>query len=178
MPATGTIKIAKAKTGKTYIYAYLRIKNYELPKKMAMISQGQTFQPFPIVEGHSFPFNYTSFFTDCFNGQAINLEDKNADTAYFELHVSAKGKVFVRETSAPKKGTAYYEVAAESSSSVYVNPLHMRCIEHILSIKEWFPAYYEQPQKDKFRGEVVIKPNKTNVACTGIITIIFSKEPF
>ena len=54
----------------------------------------------------------------------------------------------------------------------------MNCLKFLKQIDKWIPGYVILPKKDKYRGEVVIKPNKKNVDVTGTVTVFFSTTPF
>jgi hypothetical protein len=158
---SGTIKVNRLKDEKVYIKSYAKYR-YELSEReAAMASDYKIFQPFPVVEGHAFPFNYSKFFTDSFKNEKILLKGKTSDTVKIEIRINAKGKVFLSDKTAARS-----------------NVLNLQCIHFLKEVKEWYPAYIIVPEKDVFRGQTVIKPEKKNVSSTGTITIVFSSEPF
>lgn len=166
LPRQGTIKIVKHKNGPVYIKA-----NAEFG-----IKGPDRFQPFPVVEGHAFPFNYTKFFNDYFKNKKIDLGGKDRDTVCMEVNISRKGKVQVKDvTSSVINGKRVYFDGAEAKKS---NALQLACFDALMQIKEWYPAYDIDPKVGKYKGQTVIRPVKTKRDATGIITIIFSSDAF
>lgn len=162
----GTIKIARQKDAPVYIKA---------TADFGINGQDQ-FQPFPVVEGHAFPFNYTKYFNDRFKDVKIDLEGKKSEIVYVEVQVSKKGKVYFKDiTNSMVNGR---KVNFDGGGSLYLNSLHVNCLNFLREIKVWYPAYDIKPEVGKFKGQTVIKPAKTNRDATGIITIFFSIEPF
>ena len=141
---------------------------------------GQYFEPFPVVEGYSFPFSYSRFFTEAFRGKKIDLKGKESDTAYFEVQISEKGKALVLEVAKEKtpRPKTYYDIAPVAEKFVCNDPFHYECIESLLSIKQWFPGFYEYARQGRLKGQLVMKPNKVDVASTGIVRVIFTTVPF
>jgi hypothetical protein len=162
----GTIKIVKQKNARIYIKASAAFG----------IKGAESFQPFPVVEGHAFPFNYTKFFNDKFKDIKINLQNKNADTVYMEVTVTKKGKVFIKDVNlAVSNGKRLYYNAEKNSVR---NDLHLQCFKFLTEIKEWYPAYEIDHKAGQLKGQTVIKPVKINKDASGIIAIVFSREPF
>jgi hypothetical protein len=162
----GTIKIAKHKDGPVYIRA----------KADYGISRPESFQPYPVVPGHAFPFNYTKFFWDYFKNTKVDLRGKSSDTVYMEVNISRKGKVRINDVTYSMingKKIMYGGVQAPE-----MNSLHLNCFNALNQVKEWYPAYDVDPKIGKYKGQTVIRPVKTKHDATGIITIIFSSEPF
>jgi hypothetical protein len=153
----GTIKIAKKKDAPVYVKASADFK----------IKGPDRFQPFPIVQGYSFPFNYTRYFSERFKYEKVNLNGKNTHTVNIEVSVSKKGKIYLRDVT-----------YGDNVKFVELPPLNMMCYSFVKDIREWFPAYDIEPQVGKYKGERVIRPVKKNRDATGIITIVFSYEPF
>ena len=174
----GTIKIGKAKNVEIYIKAIAEYTKYDLSKIKRDVSKNEMYQPFPIVDGYPFPFNYTQYLKSNFKNIEIDLKGKTNDTIVLEVMILANGKIYVKDNSLPitaKGVTANYD----DKSGVYeLGSLHLHCLDFIKKIKKWFPGYVVFPMKDKYKGEVVIKPNKKNVDVTGAITILFSTIPF
>lgn len=160
----GTIKVAKP-SSKIYVKAYYKMSSFT--GEFSGPYSNQIFEPFPVVAGQHFPFNYSHFFREYFKDKKPELK-KTKDTIRIELTVNKKGKATMKNKSMTgPNGTLFPNTPLQSASM------------HALSqIKKWFPAYYIKPSRSKFRGEVVIKPNKEVVDVTGTVTIIFSKEPF
>lgn len=162
----GTIKIVKKKSGPVYIKAAAEFG----------ITGPDRFQPFPVVEGHAFPFSYTKFFNDYFKNKKISLAGKNADTVRMEVSISKKAKVRIRDvTSSFVNGKRVY---FDGTTAMEPNALHVACFDALMEIQEWYPAYDMNPQVGKYKGQTVIRPVKTTRDATGVITIVFSYEPF
>jgi hypothetical protein len=162
----GTIKIVKQKSGPVYIKASADFG----------IKGPDSFQPFPVVEGYSFPFNYTRYFRERFKTTKVDLQGKNTDTVYMEVKISKKGKVYIKDvTNSVTNGKRSYLDTRESS---YVSALHLHCFNFLHEINEWFPAYDIDPKVDKYKGQTVIRPEKITKDATGLIMIAFSYEPF
>jgi len=166
VPKQGTIRIAKPKDIPVYIQA----------KADYGISGPDRFQPYPVVPGHAFPFNYTKFFWDYFKSRKVDLRGKAADTVYLEVNVSKKGKVRIADITysmANGKKMLYDVVQVKE-----MNGLHLNCFNALSQVKEWYPAYDVDAKVDRYKGQTVIRPVRTKRDATGIITIIFSTEPF
>ncbi|MCW3072210.1 MAG: hypothetical protein JWO44_2100 [Bacteroidetes bacterium] len=166
VPRQGTIKIVKHKDGPVYIKA----------KADYSISGPNRFQPYPVVPGHAFPFNYTRFFWDYFKNTKIDLRGKNSDTVYMEVSISKKGKVRIQDVTysmSNGKRMLYDAVQVKEMSG-----LHLNCFNALNQVKEWYPAYDVDTKVDRYKGQTVIRPVRTKRDATGIITIIFSTEPF
>lgn len=164
----GTIKIAKKQAEKTYILASATFKN---PGPNGFI-------PFPVVEGHAFPFSYTKFFNDRFKNTAVDLKGKETDTVIIEIKVLANGKVYLKDRSPSMMINGIAVFYDPRSKSYEVNNQHLHCIDFLKKIKEWYPAYTLDTRKGKFKGQTVIRPYKTNIDSSGIITVVFSTTPF
>ena len=159
----GTIRIAKPKKSGLFIAAFAE---YDVRGK-------DVFQPFPVVEGHSFPFNYTQFFHDSLKNKKIDLGDLNADTVYIEVLVTRKGNVKMRDITSIRKN---YRNALNGDNDNKI--LYLLCVNELSHIKKWFPAYRVEQEVGKFKGSTVIRPVKTNLDSKGIITVVFSGQPF
>jgi len=166
----GTIRIAKpvAESDQIYIIASAQFKDMG----------SNSFIPFPIVEGHAFPFNYTKFFNEKFRDIAIDLKGKETDTVTIEIKVLANGKVYLKDRSKSMMVQGRAVFYDEKSKMYELNNLHMHCLDFLKKIKEWYPAYTLDPRKGRFKGQTVIKPYKTNIDSGGVITIVFSSVPF
>lgn len=176
--ARGTIKIAKVKDGEIYVKAVCKYTNYNLSDVSSGPGGFEKFQPFPVVDGYAYPFNYNSYVNDCFKNKEIDLKGKSKDTVTVEIKILENGKVYIKDKSPTMilKGRA---VTYDNRTGTYeVNNLHMNCINVLKQIDKWIPGYVILPKKDKFRGEVVIKPNKKNVDVIGNVTYYFSTTPF
>jgi hypothetical protein len=179
----GTIKVGKEKGGKVYIKAFARYTDYDLSKLRdsdGNVSQDQFFQPFPVVHGYAYPFNYTRYFNENFKFKVVevDLKGKKADTVFVEIKVLANGKVYVKDKSRTKLVNGVPAVYDEQVGAYELNSLHLNSLDLIKDIQQWIPGYVVLPKKAKFKKQVVIKPNKKNLDVTGTITIIFSSTPF
>jgi hypothetical protein len=159
----GTIKISKAKKSDVFIKAYAYFYDYDLKKINSNPSNQGIFQPFPVVEGYSFPFNYTAYFKEKFKGRQIELNGKRSDTVVVDIRVLSNGKVYLSDQKKTFKDT---------------DPISLYPVDFLNEIKVWFPAYVVLHKTTKFKGQTVIKPYKKKVSASGKITIIFSNEDF
>jgi hypothetical protein len=155
----GTIKVSKAKKGTVYITSTEKFR-YELSEAESARSLRNTiFQPFPVVEGHAFPFNYSKYFREKFRNEKIDLKGKLSDTVKIEIKITPKGKVYLHNNSKDKNDI-----------------LNLQCIGYIKDIKQWMPGYFMIAEKGVYKKQTVIEPKKINVSSVGTITIIFSSE--
>ncbi|MGZ4034584.1 MAG: hypothetical protein ACXVP4_06935 [Bacteroidia bacterium] len=168
----GTIKIAKANNGEVYIKATADFKTYDVAKLKLNFVPGTKFQPFPVVDGYAYPFNYTQYFNDCFKTIGADLKGKTLDTLIVEVIILSNGKSYFKEMA----GDDFTENVKPEAYDL--KELHLNGLKFLRKIKRWFPGYIILPKKDKYKGEVVIKPDKKNVDVTGTITIVFSTTPF
>lgn len=174
----GTIKIAKAKDGEVYVKAVCRFNMYNVAGGKGAFESVDKFQPFPIVEGYAYPFNYNKYFNDCFSKKVIELKGQTADTVVMEVKILENGKVYIKDKS-PTMMVKGVPATYDNKTGTYeLNNLHLNCLKFLKQIDKWIPGYVILPKKDKFRGEVVIKPNKKNVDVTGTVTVFFSTTPF
>ncbi|MCX6297428.1 MAG: hypothetical protein NTX97_15490 [Bacteroidetes bacterium] len=179
----GTIKIAKVKEGEVYIKVSSNFEGYDLTKiPLSIMEKGVSkedmFQPFPVVEGYPFPFNYTNYLMDCFKTKEINLKGKSADTVVLSVKILANGKSYFKDKSKILMVNGIPAVYDKKQDAYEINNLHLNCINFMKKIDKWLPGYIVFPKKGKFKGEVVIKPYKRNVDVSGTITIMFSTTPF
>jgi hypothetical protein len=172
----GTIRIGKPKQDEVFIKVISRFDQYDLIglKKTPV---EKPFQPFPVVDGYAYPFNYTKYFRDKFKVLGVNMNGKKADTVVLEVKVLENGKVYIRDKSKIMMIKGQAAVYNEQEGAYEINILHLDCMNILKQIKKWFPAYVILPKKDKFRDQTVIKPDKRNVDATGTITVIFSTTP-
>jgi hypothetical protein len=173
----GTIKIGKPKTGEVYIKAIALYDKYDVVS-LKQNPVEKPFQPFPVVEGYAYPFNYTRYFRESFEGFVIDLKGKEADTVMLEIKVLSNGKAYVKDKSKTMLVKGVPAVYDEKEAAYELNSLHIRCIGTLKKIKQWMPGYVILPKKEKFRSQTVIKPEKKNVDASGTIMIIFSTTPF
>lgn len=174
----GTIKVAKAKEGEVYIKVVTNFNKYNATEDKIDFVNNNKFQPFPVVEGYAYPFNYSDYFNDCFSTKEINLKGKSKDTVIMEVKILENGKVYIKDKS-PTMMVKGVPATYDSRTGTYeLNNLHLNCLKCLKQIDKWIPGYIILPKKDKFRGEVVIKPNKKNVDVTGTVTVYFSSTPF
>lgn len=176
--ALGTIKIAKVKDGEVYIKAVCKFNMYNVANGKGAFESVDKYQPFPVVEGYAYPFNYSSYFNDCFSTKEINMKGKSKDTVIMEVKILENGKVYIKDKS-PTMMVKGMPATYDNKTGTYeLNNLHMNCLKCLKQIDKWIPGYIILPKKDKYRGEVVIKPNKKNVDVTGTVTVFFSSTPF
>jgi hypothetical protein len=162
----GTIRILKPKGGKVFIKAFADFGRMGV----------NNFQPFPVVEGYSFPFNYTRYFNEKFRDKRVFLNYKSADTVYLEVSISKKGKTTIKDiTYSMSNGRRSF---FDTDNKVEKNDLQVSCFRFLNEIEQWFPAYEMTTRVSSYKGQQVIKPVKKNKDATGIITIMFSLEPF
>lgn len=174
----GTIKIGKPKDAEIYIKVISNFDNFDFPKIDHDFSRDELFQPCPIVEGYSYPFNYTKYFNDNFKSKQIDLKGKTNDTVVLEVKILANGKNYLKDKSKTMMIKDLPAVYNEKEGAFELNNLHLNCLSFLKNIKQWTPGYVVFPLKNRFKGETVIKPNKKNVDVTGTITILFSSTPF
>lgn len=174
----GTIKVSKPKDGEVYIKAFANFNKYDISKVGRDVSKDDLFQPFPVVDGYPYPFNYANYFNNNFRSKVIDLKGKNSDTVQLEVTVLANGKVYIKDKSRSMTVNGVPAIYDEKVGAYELNNLHLNCLKFMKQINKWFPGYVILPKKSKFKGEVVIKPNKKNVDFTGTITILFSSTPF
>jgi hypothetical protein len=173
----GTIRVGKPKVEEVYIKAFAKFDNYDL-SGLKQTPVEKPFQPFPVVEGYAYPFNYSKYFNDNFKTKEINLKGKTADTVLLEIKVLKNGKVYVRDKSKIMMIKGIAAVYNEKEGAYELNNLHIYCVNFMKQITKWLPGYVILPKKDKFRSETVIRPDKRNVDCTGTVMIVFSTTPF
>lgn len=176
--ARGTIKVAKVKEGEVYIKVVTNFNKYNITEDKINFVNDNKFQPFPVVEGYAYPFNYSDYFNDCFSTKEINMKGKSKDTVIMEVKILENGKVYIKDKS-PTMMVKGVPATYDNRTGTYeLNNLHLNCLKCLKQIDKWIPGYIILPKKDKFRGEVVIKPNKKNVDVTGTVTVFFSSTPF
>jgi hypothetical protein len=174
----GTIKIAKVKDGEVYVKAICNFNMYNVVESKGTIINVDKYQPFPVLEGYAYPFNYNKYFNDCFSKKVIDLKGKSNDTVVMEVKILENGKVYIKDKS-PTVMVKGVPATYDSKTGTYeLNNLHLNCLKFTKQIDKWIPGYVILPKKDKYRGEVVIKPNKKNVDVTGTIVVLFSTTPF
>jgi hypothetical protein len=174
----GTIKIVKVKDAEVYVKAICSFNKYSFAQGKGTVESADTFQPFPIVEGYTSPFQYNRYINSCFSKKAIDLKGKSKDTVVLELKILANGKVYISDKSPTMilKGVpATYD---PQTGSYELNNLHLNSLKCMKQINKWVPGYVLLPKKDTFRGEVVIKPIKKNVDVIGTLVVLFSTTPF
>jgi hypothetical protein len=157
----GTIKIVRNKKKDFYVKSEAR---FDLRRK-------DHFQPYPIVEGHAFPFNYSRFFYDNMKGKTIEPEG-NLDTIYVEIRITKKGKAVIKD------GTSLRLKNLSDQRKKELSKLYQHCFIALSTVKKWYPAYFIEQEVGKFKGTTVIRPVKTDYETTGVITVYFSSEPF
>lgn len=177
-PVRGTIKIAKAKDGEVYVKAVCKFNMYNTAGGKGAFESVDKYQPFPVVEGYAYPFNYNKYFNDCFSKKVIELKGKEKDTVVMEVKILENGKVYIKDKS-PTLMVKGVPATYDNKTGTYeLNNLHLNCLKFLKQIDKWIPGYIILPKKDKYRGEVVIKPNKKNVDVVGTVTVYFSYTPF
>ncbi len=177
-PAHGTIKIVKVQDGVVYLKAVCKFNKYNVGVGNGAFESVDKYQPFPVVEGYAYPFNYNLYFNDCFKKKEINMKGRSKDTVTMEVKILENGKVYVKDKSLTMMVQGKAATYDNKTGMYEVNNLHMNCLQFLKQIDKWIPGYIILPKKDKYRGEVVIKPNKKNVDVTGTVTVYFSDTPF
>jgi len=177
-PSRGTIKIAKPKDGEVYVKAICNFNMYNVADGKGAFESVDKYQPFPVVEGYAYPFNYNKYFNDCFSKKVIELKGKTKDTVVMEVKILENGKVYIKDKSPAIMVKGYPATYDKKTGTYELNNLHLNCLKFLKQIDKWIPGYVILPKKDKYRGEVVIKPNKKNVDVTGTVTVFFSTTPF
>jgi hypothetical protein len=174
----GTIKIAKLKDAEVHVKAICTFNRYNVVESKDAMINVEKYQPFPVLEGYASPFNYNTYFNDCFSKKVIDLKGKSKDTVVMELKILANGKVYIKDKSPTMMVKGVPATYDNKTGSYELNNLHLNCLKFTKQIDKWIPGYVILPKKDKYRGEVVIKPNKKNVDVSGTITLFFSTIPF
>jgi hypothetical protein len=174
----GTIKVVKPKEDKIYIKVTAEYGKYDFSDVKFQNVRENVFQPFPVVEGFAYPFNYTGYFNKEFSTKEIDLKGKAADTVTIEIKVLAKGKVYIKDKTPLMMMNGVPAFYNEQVGGYELNNLHLNCLTFLKKIKTWFPAYVMLPKKEKFKNQTVLKPSKKKIDSTGTITIFFSTTPF
>jgi len=174
----GTIKIVKPKQGEVYIKVITNFNKFNLTKIKDRVARNEMYEPFPIVGAYPFPFNYNAYFNNCFRSTEIDMKGKETDTVTIEVTILENGKAYVKDKSPSLMVKGVPATYDDKTGAYELNNQHLNCLKFLKQINKWFPGYVVFPQKDKFRGSVVIKPNKKNVDVTGTITVYFSTIPF
>jgi len=174
----GTIKIGKPKDGKIHIKVYMRIDNYDVSKVNGKVSRNMVYEPFPGVEGYTFPFNYTKFFTEKFKDKKNDLRGKDTDTVCIEIRVLANRKIYIKDRTPARMVKDLPSAAGEKVERIEWNSLQINSLNFLKEIKTWEPAYVAIPKKGKFKKQTVIKPDITYIPFSQTLTIVFSSTPF
>lgn len=176
----GTIKVGKAKLDTIYIKAVMNFTEFKNDSKKAPISYSAKDVILPKPK-HCFqciaPFDYNKHIQNKVSISISDLGDKTTDTVRIRVKILKNGKPYYKDITPllMLNGVpAYYH----SSENAYkLDAIHWKCLNAVMDILDWEPGYYIEGVKDKLNGRVVIKPKKTKVIATGILTIVFSKLP-
>ena len=177
--ARGHIKVAKPKDNDASIYinAFATYGDYDYSKIKNEIIEEMTYSPMPVVERYFFPFNYTKYFNEKFRGKPLSLLGKESDTVFIEVKILPNGKVYMRDRSNQMMVEGVPALYNEKVGGYELNDLHWSCMKYMKDIKEWDPAFAVLSKKGKYKGQTVIKPKKTAISSTALITIVFSSFP-
>lgn len=178
--ARGHIKVAKPKDnqGDIFIKAFATYGDFDYSKIKNEIIEEMTYSPMPVVERYFFPFNYTKYFNEKFRGKPLSLLGKESDTVFIEVKILANGKVYMRDKSNQMMVEGVPALYNEKVGGYELNDLHWSCMKYMKDIKKWEPAFAVLSKKGKYKGQTVIKPKKTAISSTALITIVFSSSPF
>jgi hypothetical protein len=174
----GTIKISKPKSGEIYIKVFKHIDSYDASKVNVQVSRNMIYEPFPGVEGYSYPFNYTTYFNEKFKTKEIDLKWKTSDTVKIEVKVLANGKVYLKDKTLYtilKDVPAAYD---EKVQGYELSGLQLNCLDFLKQIKTWEPAYVALPKQGTFKKQTVIKPEIIPITFSETLSIVFSTTPF
>lgn len=191
----GTIKISK-KVDSTYVkadmffYKYSAENTNEQLKKITyqdIINDAKantTRKPLlvahPKIKEKSTAFNYTKYFSYNQHTRNVNLGENQTDTVRLIVHVTKKGEVrYVDLTPMQKQGkiVAVYDPVEKIYKVDLVHYKVFNAFNELIKTN-WEPAYLIEPKKGELKKITVIKPHKTKVNASGLLTIIFSKSPF
>lgn len=172
---TGTIKIAKAKRDSIYIKATVSFYKFQEGHKKdpSWYSSKDAVPPRPVlVANSSVPFDYSDFFYKRAKVKLSDLENKTTDTVRIQLKILDNGKTYYKNVIPLQE---YYDA---KTNSYKLNTTYWLCMKALQSIESWEPAFVLLETKGKFKGQTVIKAKKKKLTATGILTVIFSVNPF
>lgn len=167
----GTIKIRK-EMSRVYIRAAAKYTGFGLNDDRVVIVQQQ--EPMPqfnddVLEERN--FDYTSFFSQNFRNTPIELKGRLGDTVRIHIRVTKNGKVYFNEKPQGERDMFTYAVSSNGL-------LESQCLQQLLAIPRWKPAFMSVARRTTLKKQTVIKPVEQEVEVKGIITVIFSREPF
>ncbi len=178
----GTIKISKAKSDSIYIKAEMNFQLFQEGNKNTdqpiIMPDDRITVPFPKISGYSIPFDYNLFCTRNIEITRNDLGSKTTDTIRIQIKVLNNGKAYYKDVTplmVLNGVPAYYD---KKMNAYQLDAIHWKCLNVLKFIKHWESAYIVVAVKDTFKKVTVIKPKKKNLCATGILTIIFSNEPF
>jgi hypothetical protein len=178
IPIRGTIRIAKPKAAEIYIKALANFNDYDFSKLRTDVAKKDIYEPLPVLEGYTYPFNYTKYFIEKFKTKEIDLKGKTSDTVKIEVKILPNGKVYIKDKTPLVLVGGVPAIYNEKAGGYKLNNLYLNCLYFLNEIKVWEPAYVLVPEKSTFKKHTVIKRSKTNVKASGIITIVFSSASF
>jgi len=191
----GTIKVSKPKDS-TYVKATMEFYKFS-PENTTESIKKTTYAdfvadvkrtgknrkavlvPHPKSKEKNALFDYTGYFSKNKNTQNVNLGESQTDTVRLLVYVDKKGVLRFTDLSPIQKKGNYIVVFDNASQSYKVDLVHYKVINAFTELTKikWEPAYILEPEKDQFKKVTVIKPKKTKVNATGLLTVIFSKSP-
>jgi hypothetical protein len=177
----GKIKIGKPKSDTVYIKAVMNFTEFKNVSKKDQVS----FSAKDVVEPkpkHCFqcvaPLDYNTHIQNKVHIPVSDLGDKTTDTVRIQVKVLKNGKPYYKDITpllVLNGVPAYYDA---SKNAYKLDAIHFKCLDALKDILDWEPAYCIEEEKDTFKGIVVIKPKKTKVVATGVLTVVLSKLPF
>ena len=173
----GTIKIAKFKRDSVYIKADMAFFQFQegVKKNGRQYPVKQCVAPIPNSSGK---FDYNRFFNKKVEVEIADLENKTTDTVRIQVKILDNGKAYFKDLTplfVMNGRAAYFDAKI---NAYRLDGIHWKCINALREIEDWEPGYVLLEKIDKFKGQTVIKAKKKKVSATGVLTIIFSLEPF
>ena len=177
----GKIKIGKTKPDTVYIKAVMDFTEFKdiTKKRQVNFPAKDVVLPKP---KHCFqciaPFNYTTHIQNKVHIPVSDFGDKTTDTVCIQVKILKNGVPYYKDMTPllMLNGVpAYYDA---SKNAYKLDAIHFKCLDAAKDILDWEPAYCIEVVKDTFKGRVIMKPKKTKVVATGILTIVLSTLPF
>lgn len=176
-----TIKIAKPKLDTVYIKTVMNFTEFKNSSKKDQVSFSSKYVVEPKPK-HCFqcvsPFDYNTHIQNKVHIPITDLGDKTTDTVRIQVKVLKNGKPYYKDITpllVLNGVPAYYDA---SKNAYKLDAIHFKCLDALKDILDWEPAYFIEEEKDTFKGIVVIKPKKTKIVATGVLTVVLSKLPF
>jgi len=178
----GTIKIAKPNPDSIYIKAVLNFQQFQEGNKEVaqpnIIPISSVSAAYPKIHGYSIPFNYNQFCNNFIEIKKSDLSDKITDTVRIQVKILDNGKAYYKDMTPLMMLSgvpAYYN---KKMNAYKLDAIHWKCMNIFTQIKQWEPSYMVIGVKGTFKKHTVIKPKKKKLFSIGILTIVFSTEPF